>query len=196
MKRWVNKGFKEGAYCMNQVDYALMNLNMISRVALLEEAKRSQESIDYLASILRYMKQSHESVGTIKAELEIIDKMFFLFKQKKGDYFQSIMSNNMGNEVQYIPKGIIVDFIDATLRKNIKASREKFEVKVIVSKKDEALEVAIQDNGEVGENIDGMPLDEVYKKIKSVYVDNQIKIIVEVKKNIGTKVMISLRFLS
>jgi len=174
---------------MNESDYILSNLNMISRIALLENAPESRKAIDRLIAILRYNDQG-EILSTLADELGIANKMFDLFRSKKRDAFNGIIiGHDIGNTC-YIKKGCVLDIIKVALNKKLKNDQDQLEIKVVTKVYEGHVEVIVQDNGEVDENIADEKLGRIYDRLTE---DNkETPISVTVKKGVGTKVIISI----
>lgn len=173
---------------MNDHDYILSNLNMISRLALLEGAKDTRKSIDSLVKILRYMDFEHEAMSTLTKELNIISKMFYLFQQKKRHGFNGIIVNKDVLDTFYIEKGKVLELVQVALNKRIQEGESQLEIKVITKVRENVAEVIIQDNGNVDQNVENECLAGLYKKL--IRDKDKDYITVESKNGIGTKVII------
>lgn len=181
---------------MNQNDYVLTNLTMISRLGLLENAQRTRTAIDSLVSILKYMENANNHITTISKEFSMIKKMFFLFREKKGPGFNGILAEMEKDGSIYIPQGILIDFVNVAFEKDLNKSYYMLEVKVVCERDLEQVHIIVQDNGETQRNLKDESLERIYNNLIALYEQDAIKITVEIKKGIGTKVVISIRDLS
>lgn len=173
---------------MSKNDYVLSNLNMISRIALLENAKESRTYIDTLILILRYM-DNEEPMSTLSKELSIIEHMFQLFRRRKKDAFNGIILSKALSATCYIKKGSLISLVQIALTKKLKINQEQLEIKVVTNVLDDCIEVILQDNGQVDLNIEDESLSDLYNEVSSGLKEQTMEVIY--KKGVGTKVIIT-----
>lgn len=174
---------------MNQNNYIIANLNMISRIALLEDSPKSRAAIDSLIAILRY-KETHETMSTLSNELAIVNHMFKLFSTKKRDAFNGIILDNDIPNTCYIKKGCILELVQMALNKTINSDHNQLEIKIISKVYYDHVDVIVQDNGIVDTNFEDDELETIYTRISENNIDTPISI--SVKKGVGTKVIITI----
>lgn len=168
-------------------NYTVMNLSMISRLAVLENAKRTEKAIDCLVSVLRYESGRIETLSTVEIELKIIEKMFQLHEMKKGPGFRGIIHNELKQDKCYIKKGQLVSLIEVALSKKISKDRDCLEIILSICKQKETTLITIKDDGETGENEHGESITEQYDLILKEFhkLDDELEI--TQKPGIGTK---------
>ena len=83
-------------------EYIMSNLNMISRIALMEEAKLCRQCIDELMEVLRYSEDKKDKISTTTQEIEIINKNLHLYKNRMGNRFNVIVLNNIQEKKIYV----------------------------------------------------------------------------------------------
>jgi hypothetical protein len=163
---------------------------MISRLALLENAQESRKSIDSLIAILRYMDNNNETMSTVSMELAIASKMFYLFSQKKRESFNGIILNKDIPDRCYIKKGSVLELIQVALNKKMKSNQKQLEIKVVTKFNHDNMDIVIQDNGQVSKNLEDEDLVSIYNTISNNSNENEIR--VDMKKGVGTKVIITI----
>ena len=168
-------------------NYAVVNLSMISRLAILENAERTGEAIDHLVAILRYRADSDQSMSTIDNELKIIDKMFALHKMKKGPSFQGIVNNGLKDDRCYISKGILVAIVDVAIGKGIDPDKENLELIVSVTASGDNVHVKVKDNGMTDINELGETIEAKYQEVIEAYGSD---LHLDVKPGVGTIVTV------
>lgn len=174
---------------MNNDEYVLSNLNMISRIALLEKAPESRDAIDSLIAIIRY-KDNKESMSTLTKELEIVGKMFKLFRRKKRDSFNGIILVKDIPDTCYIRKGSILDLIQIALSKQIRNDQYQLEVKIVTKVFDNYIELVIQDNGIIDPHYEDKELLDIYDAIIDKGNDSEVRVVT--RHGIGTKVIMTI----
>jgi two-component system sensor histidine kinase YesM len=127
--------------------YTILNLNAISRIALMEKAYYSQSCIDNLIQILRYCEYEKDEIIAIDKELDIIEKMFNLYKIRMGKSFKTIILNKIEDKKVYLPRGILIFFVENALEHAFHSTKEEGEIKIIIKEKDNICHIIIQDNG-------------------------------------------------
>lgn len=171
-------------------NYTVMNLSMISRLAVLENAERTGKAIDSLVAILRYEKDMGDSISTVEAELKIIEKIFYLHQQRKGPGFCGVIDNKLEQDKCYITKGKLVSFVSLAISKRFGENKDCLEVIISVEEKDDQVIIRVKDNGEIHENEHRQSLVDEYKKLKHEYDDGKNTISIIKKPGIGTRVKI------
>lgn len=127
--------------------YIMLNLNAISRIALMEKAYYSQDCIDNLIQILRYCEYEQGEITTVEKELHIIEKMLNLYKIRMGKSFKTIISNTVKDRKVYLPKGTLIFFVENVLEHAFSGCNEQWEMKIIINQKENNCSIIIQDNG-------------------------------------------------
>lgn len=149
----------------SKYEYIICTLNMISRLALMKSEKEIQKSIDELIEIIRYKEQIEDDIYMLSKEIDVVIMMINLYKIKNGNVFKEIIKINFPEAKIYIPKGIIVYFIENVFTHAYCGSKELWELKLIVESTKEYCDIIIQDNG-VG--FDTSKIDEDIIKYKSM----------------------------
>lgn len=168
--------------------YTMMNLSFISRLAVLEHADRTRESIDDLVTILRYLERPGSEIKTVLAEMKIVKKMCHMHQMKKGAAFKCIVNNELKEDRCYIPTGIIANALRIAMDKEIAEGRESIEVILSVKESHGEVCIIIKDNGNIRAPVSGSSTTEAYAGYKQTYENHMKCLKVELKSGIGTKV--------
>lgn len=175
-------------------EYIMSYLNSISRLAVLEGAKDCQQAIEDFMYILRYKRNIKDEICTIDQEIKVIDKMISIYKARNGNNFLLIINKKYKNQGIYIPKNMIMTFVENCLEHAYVGSNDSWELKIIIECNDEKCNILIQDNG-IGFNVNNIyskPND--FKSIINMMnkVNEVGEISIKSSKDIGTKVQVSI----
>lgn len=171
-------------------NYTVMNLSMISRLAVLENAGRTGDAIDLLVGVIRYWSDTEQSISTIEAEMKVVEKMFALHQLRKGDGFCGIVNNEVKQLKCYISKGELVSLVDVAIGKKQADHRDCLEVIVSVIENEGQVVVVIKDNGDTDENEQRESLEDKYRLLRERYSMDDTTINVVSKPTIGTVVKV------
>ncbi|GKX29119.1 hypothetical protein SH1V18_15990 [Vallitalea longa] len=178
----------------SKYEYIMCNLNMISRLALMKNEEIIQKSIDELIEIIRYKEHTEDEIYILQREIDIVKMMINLYKIKRGNMFRAIIKTSYPDARVYIPKGMVVCFVENVFTHAFYGNKEIWELKLIVESAQDYCDIIIQDNG-VG--FETAKLDEDSNNYRSI--NNMIckvtkigEITVKSTPCIGTKISIHL----
>ena len=134
-------------------------LNCIARIAYFEHAPKTEELIYYLSDLLRYNVQNEESLHTIQAELDNIEKYLYIQKAR----FQSRLqySINVPEHIRScrIPNMILQPVVENALIHGISPKRDGGKIDIYAENHGDKITIFVVDNG------NGFP-KEVLKRLK------------------------------
>ena len=134
-------------------------LNCIARIAYFEHAPKTEELIYYLSDLLRYNVQNGQSLHTIQAELDNIEKYLYIQKAR----FQSRLqySINVPEHIRAcrIPNMILQPVVENALIHGIAPKRDGGKIDIYAENQGEKIMIFVVDNG------NGFP-KEVLKRLK------------------------------
>ena len=134
-------------------------LNCIARIAYFEHAPKTEELIYYLSDLLRYNVQNGQSLHTIQAELDNIEKYLYIQKAR----FQSRLqySINVPEHIRScrIPNMVLQPVVENALLHGIAPKRDGGKIDIYAENHGEKITLFVVDNG------NGFPKD-VLKHLK------------------------------
>ena len=134
-------------------------LNCIARIAYFEHAPKTEELIYYLSDLLRYNVQNGQSLHTIQAELDNIEKYLYIQKAR----FQSRLqySINVAEHIRAcrIPNMVLQPVVENALIHGISPKRDGGKIDIYAENQGEKITIFVVDNG------NGFP-KEVLKRLK------------------------------
>ena len=135
-------------------------LNCIARIAYFEHAPKTEELIYYLSDLLRYNVQNGQSLHTIQAELDNIEKYLYIQKAR----FQSRLqySINVPEHIRScrIPNMVLQPVVENALIHGISRKRDGGKIDIYAENYGDRITIFVVDNG------NGFPKD-VLKRLKN-----------------------------
>ncbi len=187
------------------------SLNTASRLAIIEKAKKTTESLINISDFLKYTVQKSNKLVRLEEEVAHSKRYLELQKLRLGDRFQYELDIPEEVRNQIIPSQILVAIIDNALVHGLETKNGKGSLKVSADLADQKIRIQIIDNG-VGISEDileqirsdqekpgdlsvkrttGMNLFTV-KKVLKKYYGNDFKMTVTSHLYKGTSVMITI----
>ncbi len=123
-------------------------LNTIGRLALLENAERTQEMIYSFADMLRYtLKKEDNHIVTIQEEMEHAKNYLMIQKTRLGDRLAYSLDIDPRTEGMMCPFMIIQPFVENALNHAIEPSSKLGKVTVSSRYVDDEVIITVEDNG-------------------------------------------------
>lgn len=134
-------------------------LNCIARIAYFEHAPKTEELIYYLSDLLRYNVQNGQSLHTIQAELDNIEKYLYIQKARFQSRLQYTI--NVPDHIRScrIPNMILQPIVENALLHGIAPKRDGGKIDIYAENHGEKITIFVVDNG------NGFPKD-VLKRLK------------------------------
>lgn len=143
-------------------------LNCIARIAYFEHAPKTEELIYYLSDLLRYNVQNNQSLHTIQAELDNIEKYLYIQKAR----FQSRLqySINVPEHIRScrIPNMVLQPVVENALIHGISPKRDGGKIDIYAENHGDKIMIFVVDNGNGFDK-------EVLKRLKEKDPDNSSK---------------------
>ena len=173
-------------------------MNTISRTALFEEADKTQELVDDLALLFRYMFDRRSTVP-LKEELDFIEKYLKIQKVRFQDRLEYSIKHESAVDSLLIPPLLIQPFVENAIIHGLEPLEMGGKVELHISHTPKTLLVDIIDNGVGYENSkrEGnitsthFGITNVNERIK-LYYGNKAKLTISQKGNNGTIVSLAL----
>lgn len=157
-KRIIDLEAKNNSLMVNP-HFLFNTLNCIARIAYFEHAPKTEELIYYLSDLLRYNVQNLQSLHTIQAELDNIEKYLYIQKAR----FQSRLqySINVPDHIRScrIPNMVLQPIVENALLHGIAPKRDGGKIDIYAENHGEKIMIFVVDNG------NGFP-KEVLKRLK------------------------------
>lgn len=188
-------------------------LNAGVQLSILENADRTSEFLESLASIFRYNIQNLENTVALKDELFNVKKYCDLMKVRFADAIEFIFHINAETLNLEMPPLILQPLLENALVHGISDKEEAGQIDIYVEEDDETVTVIIEDNGRgieeehlrrlIESNFDlhgdskysghttGLGIGNVYERLRNFYGRNDC-LHIESELNKGTRVIIKI----
>ncbi|MBC7321623.1 MAG: PocR ligand-binding domain-containing protein [Acetomicrobium sp.] len=171
-------------------------LNIMSRLAMFEEAPQTQELTIQFADYLRYIlrRQSREEMVPLSSEIECLKQYLAIQKVRFGDRFSYILDIEPVALSCKIPFLILQPIVENAVVHGIEPSLKPGLVCISAKIENKKLEITIEDNG-VGCSLDeiseGVGISHVKERLKLLY-GSDVLFDIWSEPEVGTKVSLSL----
>ncbi|KGN02189.1 histidine kinase [Clostridium novyi A str. 4570] len=186
-------------------EFIFNTLNSISSLAFIENANKTREVVNKLASIIRHTLENGSKIIALKEEVNCVLSYLELCKIKFGDRLKF----NINIEEEYynfkIPSMIIYTFVENAINHGIKTKKSEGIINISIIEKEHYLMIVVEDNGvgiserdllEINNKNDNLKfstngISNVRKRMNKFYGYNY-KIDINSKINMGTEVKIKI----
>jgi len=173
-------------------------MNTISRTALFEEAENTQELVDDLAKLFRYMFDRRSTVPLVE-EIDFIEKYLKIQKVRFQDRLAYSIEYEKEVESLLIPPLLIQPFVENAIIHGLEPLEKGGKVELHITHTPKALMIHISDNGVGYENSKSMGsststhfgIENVSERI-TLYYGNKAKLSIEQREKNGTLVSLTL----
>ena len=135
-------------------DYLLKQLNGISRIAVMENAGKTQKEIIKLTEYIRYKFGRKKEIVKLQDELSAVNNLIALYISRMGDqliYKEELVS---GAKEIYLPHYTVMTFIENCLDHAFQTKEGIWEIRLTVESEKDGYLLIIEDNGEGFEGFD------------------------------------------
>ena len=134
-------------------------LNCIARIAYFEHAPKTEELIYYLSDLLRYNVQNGDSLHTIRAELDNIEKYLYIQKARFQSRLQYTINVPEHIRSCRIPNMVLQPVVENALIHGISPKRDGGKIDIYAENHGDKITIFVVDNG------NGFPKD-VLKRLR------------------------------
>lgn len=186
-------------------------LNAGAQLAMMEDADRTYEYIQNVAQFFRYnVKKNNESVS-LKDEIELVDNYIYILNVRfSGDiHFEKQIDEALTN-IQ-VPSMLLQPIVENSVNYGIRNIDWQGLIQLSVYRQDDMVCISIKDNGvgivqekidkilnnelrsaDVGTDSNGVGLDNVIRRLKLFFGNDDVFDIISEGENMGTEVLICL----
>lgn len=122
-------------------------LNIITKIAYLEEAERTIAMIGAMSKILRYSLGSLNKVATLREEIENLDEYIFIQKTRFSDWLQFRKQINCDITGVRLPRLTFQPLVENAILHGIENKEEGGTVTLICNREKDDIVIEIVDNG-------------------------------------------------
>lgn len=122
-------------------------LNIISRMAQIEQAPKSEELIKRLSNLFRYNLQSVEDVVALSAELKIVNDYMAIQEIRFGERIRFEIDVRVDTEKMKLPVFTLQPLIENAVIHGVGPLEEGGDVRVLIKEENERLVIAVSDTG-------------------------------------------------
>ena len=122
-------------------------LNCIARIAYFEHAPKTEELIYYLSDLLRYNVQNGDSLHTIRAELDNIEKYLYIQKARFQSRLQYTINVPEHIRSCRIPNMVLQPVVENALIHGISPKRDGGKIDIYAENHGDKITIFVVDNG-------------------------------------------------
>lgn len=176
-------------------------LNMITRMAQMEEAPITGEMIMALSNLLRYSLRTTEAFVPLNQELKIVKDYMYIQKKRFGDRVRWTIECNIPAEAVEVPVFLLQPLVENAVIHGISSKESGGHIWIVIQKTDGILQIVVEDDG-VGMSAEklqlirnagsnkgselGIGLGNINKRIMAYYEQGEVR--VESVEGEGTRV--------
>ncbi len=180
-------------------------LNMIYRMAQIEDAPISQEMLRVLSNLLRYSLRTTAPFAPLNQELKIIEDYMYIQEKRFGDRISWNIESDVQSQYVEVPVFLLQPLVENAIIHGISLKEEGGHIDICIHQHEETLYIEVKDNGmgmsaekleqirsgikQRGKDI-GIGLGNIYRRITAYYEYGEVT--VESQENKGTQIKILL----
>ena len=185
-------------------------LNVIAGNANLEGAETTEQMIEALSSLFRYNLKTHSKEALLSQELKISRDYMYLQKMRFGQRVEFEIDCRVDENKVMVPSFTFQPLLENAIIHGIAPKIEGGKVSIFIREQDNRLLIDVADTGAgmeeetladirrhlqqreeaVGDNVVGIGLGNIYRRITTMYEDASLEI--QSRKNEGCTIMISI----
>lgn len=180
-------------------------LNMILRMAQIEEAPNSQEMLRVLSNLLRYSLRTTDPFAPLNQELKIVKDYMYIQEKRFGERISWNIECDVETEQIEIPVFLLQPLVENAVIHGISMKEEGGCIEIRIHQNLEKLYITVEDNGlgmkpekleEIRNGIQqrgkgiGIGLGNIYRRISAYYMHGEV--IIDSEENVGTRIRIIL----
>jgi len=182
-------------------------LNMVTRTAQLEEAEATEEMLIALSNLLRYSLRTKEPFVPLNQELKVVRDYMYIQEKRFGDRVKWEIDCQVEESSLYVPVFLVQPLVENAVIHGISMKEEGGKIIISIIQLGGFLHIVVEDTGngmtddkllQIREAIKqrssgvgiGLGLGNIYQRITAYY--EQGNVIVESKRNVGTKIEVIL----
>ena len=188
-------------------------LNAGAQLAMMEDADRTYEYVQNVAQFFRYnVKKNNESVS-LRDEIELVDNYIYILNVRfSGEiHFEKKIDESLTN-IQ-VPSMLLQPIVENSVNYGIRNIDWQGLIQLSVYRQDDVVCISIKDNGvgiaqekidkilsnelrtgDVGTDSNGVGLDNVIRRLKLFFGNEDVFDIISEGENMGTEVLICLPY--
>jgi sensor histidine kinase YesM len=170
----------EGSFIEDFLGY----MNLIHHIAINEDAKKTQQMIQFIANHIKYKFTRKNEIVMLKDELLQIDNLFEIFKVRFGTGLK--VTNTIKDEYfsYYLPNYTVVAFVENALYHGLIPMDGAWNIQLSLDDGEEDFKIKIVDNG-VGFDTEKLDLNENIIQYTNENIGSIADVIARLKKNYG-----------
>lgn len=177
-------------------------LNMITRMAQMEEAPISGEMLVALSNLLRYSLRTTEAFAPLNQELKIVEDYMYIQKKRFGDRVRWTVDCHIQAKEVEVPVFLLQPLVENAVIHGISSRESGGHIWIVIQEEDGILQIVVEDDG-VGmskEKLEqirnagrqngsglGIGLGNIHKRIMAYYEQGEVRI--ESNEGEGTRVI-------
>lgn len=166
-------------------------LNMITRMAQLEDAHVSEEMLIALSNLLRYSLRTTEPFAPLDQEIKVVEDYMYIQKKRFGERVQWEITCQVDAEMEEIPVFLLQPLVENAIIHGISVKEEGGCISVRIDKVDEELHIEVADTGigmkeerlrEIQEAIQergsglGIGMGNIYRRLAAYYERREVSV--------------------
>lgn len=179
-------------------------LNMITRMAQLEEAPVTEEMLVAMSNLLRYSLRTTEPFAPLNQELKIVEDYMYIQKKRFGERVSWDIACDIKTEQLEVPVFLLQPLVENAVIHGISRKENGGHIQIGIQSHNGILHISVADNG-VGMSEErlsqirnaiksrgsglGIGLGNIYRRIAAYY--EQGEVVVESRAGSGTRVLMS-----
>ncbi len=166
-------------------------LNMITRMAQMEEAPITEEMLVALSNLLRYSLRTKEAFAPLNQELKIVEDYMYIQKKRFGDRIRCTIDCQIRADEVEVPVFLLQPLVENAVIHGITDKEDGGHIEIRIQKEGEILQIMVADDG-VGINEEklqqirnagshngrglGIGLGNINKRLKAYYEQGEVRI--------------------
>lgn len=180
-------------------------LNMIYRMAQIEEAPISSEMLRVLSNLLRYSLRTTAPFAPLNQELKVVEDYMYIQEKRFGDRISWSINCDVQSQLIEVPVFLLQPLVENAVIHGISMKEEGGRIDIIIKQNMDELSIEVKDTGlgmkperleqirsaikQRGNGI-GIGLGNIYRRISAYYEHGEVS--VDSQENEGTRIQIIL----
>lgn len=178
----------------NQIDphFLFNTLNVISGMAVLEEAETTEKMINVMSSLFRYNLKNNDLEVSLSQEIRVVNDYMYLQEMRFGDRIKYSIENKVDEDSVIVPTYILQPLLENSIKHGLSKKEQGGYIIIRIWKEGSMLIITIVDNGlgmpkdhldnirkeliEGKTKSTGIGLRNIYKRIKEMYIGGSFEI--------------------
>ncbi|WP_236354666.1 sensor histidine kinase [Konateibacter massiliensis] len=180
-------------------------LNMISRMAQMEEAPISHEMLIVLSNLLRYSLRTTAPFAPLNQELKVVEDYMYIQEKRFGDRISWKIDCQVQSQMIELPVFLLQPLVENAVIHGISMKEEGGSILVCIRQEEDQLFIVVEDTGlgMTSEKLEqirnaikqrgtgvGIGMGNIYRRISAYYEQGEVS--VDSRENEGTRIQITL----